>query len=432
MLGGGTFVTQNKVLPGTYHNFASKPVESPLLGDRGVVAFATILKWGNDDEIITLTVDDFLSASTEILGYPVEAPEMFEFREVFKHATKAYVYVLGGETAATKASCSIATAKKAGVRGNDLKLVVETNVDDTNKFDVALYLGGTPVFEQTVATISELADNAYVTWGTGELTATAGIQFTGGTSAAEATISSADAHQKALAAFESYMFNVLGCFTPATGIPEVYAAFTKRIRDQKGNKFQCVVPRQIDADYEGVVQLPVTQREAICWTIGALAGCAINQSCTNMTYDGEKTIDTHYTQRELEEFIAKGVFAFHKVYDNVNVLVDINSLVTYTDKKGKDFASNQVIRVNDQCANDTARIFNTKYLGKIQNDDNGRISFWNEIVKHRREMETLRAIETYNSDALVVSKGNDKFSVVVTEEYTPTGSMEKLYITTEI
>lgn len=422
-LGGGTFTTQNKVLPGTYHNFATKTSGLSILGERGVVAMPIALKWGNEG-VTTVYADEFMEDTLKIFGYNYKDSELLEIREVFKHASKVYFYNLG-DTGAAAAKSTYATAKKLGSRGNDLKMVIEQNVDDTSMFDVTLYLGTTIVHEQTVANISELSENDFVTWGTDELEVSAGEAFTGGVDGTVDTTS----HQNAINTFESYQFNVLLC--PDSSVGDIYASYTKRMRDERGIKFQTVIPNNFKANYEGVVQM-VAEQTASSWVAGALAGCAINQSCTNMTYDGEKAIPTTHTQRELENLINTGVFAFHKVYDEVHVLVDINSLTTFTDEKGKDFASNQVVRVNDQCANDTAKIFNTKYLGKIQNDMNGRLSFWNDIVSHRRELETLRAIEPYDSAALVVNKGKDKFSVVVTEEYTPVGAMEKLYITTVI
>lgn len=424
MLGGGTFTTQNKVLPGTYHNFVSKTSGTSNLGERGVVAMPVALKWGVAGEVMTVTAKEFYSDTFKIFGYNYTDSELLEIREVFKHASKVYFYNLG-DTGAAAATCQYATAKKQGTRGNDLKIVIEKNVDDTSLFDVTLYLGTAIVHEQTVATISELSENDFVTWGTQALAATAGLAFTGGK---EGTVD-ATAYQNALNAFESYQFNVLVC--PDATMSEVYAAYTKRLRDDRGIKFQTVIPNVIKVDYEGVVQL-LAEQPVASWVAGALAGCAVNASCTNMTYDGEKTIPTTHTQVELENLIKTGVFAFHKVYDEVHVLVDVNSLVTYTDEKGKDFASNQTIRVIDQCGNDTAKIFNTKYLGKIQNDKNGRVSLWNDVLTHRRELETLRAIEAYDSGLLVIEQGKDKHSVVVTEEITPIGSMEKLYITTVI
>lgn len=424
MLGGGTFTAQNKILPGTYHNFVSKSYSSSIFGERGIVAMPIALKWGNGGEVITVTAEEFAKDSFKIFGYDYNDASLLEIREVFKHASKVYFYNTA-DSGGAAATCTYATAKKQGTRGNDLKIVIEQKVDNTSLFDVTLYLGTTVIHEQTVSKIAELSENDYVTWSTQALVATAGVSFTGGK---DGTVS-ATSYQNALNAFESYQFNVLVC--PDASVSEVYAAYTKRLRDGKGAKFQTVVPSVINADYEGVVQI-LAEQPVVSWVAGALAGCAVNASCTNMTYDGEKTIPTTHTQAELENLIETGVFAFHKVYDEVHVLMDINSLVTYTDTKNKEFAGNQVVRVIDQCGNDTAKIFNTKYLGKIQNDENGRISLWNDILTHRRELETLRAIESYNSELLVVSKGKDKYSVVVTEEIVPVGSMEKLYITTEI
>ncbi len=38
--------------------------------------------------------------------------------------------------------------------------------------------------------------------------------------------------------------------------------------------------------------------------------------------------------------------------------------MTFTEEKGKDFSSNQTMRVLDQIGNDVAALFGTKYLGK--------------------------------------------------------------------
>ncbi|HBF6506491.1 TPA: phage tail protein, partial [Clostridioides difficile] len=45
-LGGGTFVTQNKVLPGSYINFVSATRATSSLSDRGIVAMPLELDWG--------------------------------------------------------------------------------------------------------------------------------------------------------------------------------------------------------------------------------------------------------------------------------------------------------------------------------------------------------------------------------------------------
>ena len=62
------------------------------------------------------------------------------------------------------------------------------------------------------------------------------------------------------------------------------------------------------------------------------------------------------------------------------------------------FSSNQTIRVLDQIANDIAVLFGKKYIGKVPNDASGRVSLWNDIVKHHQELQNIRAIENFSSD----------------------------------
>ena len=40
MIGGGTFISQNKKLPGAYINFASAQKASSSIGERGIAAMA--------------------------------------------------------------------------------------------------------------------------------------------------------------------------------------------------------------------------------------------------------------------------------------------------------------------------------------------------------------------------------------------------------
>lgn len=427
MLGGGTFTSQNKVLPGSYINVVSIGGESSTLGERGIVAVTMPLAWGNPGEVITVTADEFYNKSMSIFGYHYSAEEMLNVRELFKKAKKVHIYNTADGEGSAKATSRMATAKKAGGRGNNMKLVIQKNIDDETLFDVSIYVDTTKVFDQTVSSVSELKENAYVTWDTtGELAVTAATPFTGGKGGA----TSESSYQNALDTFESYRFNLLAM--PGADA-ETLIAYTKRMRDELGVKFQSlVVGKDLNPDYEGVVRLLNTQESAIYWVAGALAGCAENASCTNMSYDGELTVEkipTRHTIAELKEYIKKGVFMFHDVEGEIRVLTDINSLVTYTDEKNEWFASNQVIRVADGCAMDAARIFNNKYLGKIQNDNAGRVSYWNDLVTNRRERETIRAIDTYDTAALVVTAGEKRNSVVVDEVIVPISAMEKLYMT---
>ena len=95
------------------------------------------------------------------------------------------------------------------------------------------------------------------------------------------------------------------------------------------------------------------------------------------------------------------------------MLVDINSLVDTTSEKGEVFKSNQTIRVLDQIASDVASVFNSKYLGKIANNEAGRTSLWSDIVTLFKDYQTLQAIENFEDDDISVEIGNDKKSVTI-------------------
>ncbi|HCQ5570160.1 TPA: phage tail sheath family protein [Clostridioides difficile] len=433
-LGGGTFVTQNKILPGSYINFISAKRATSSLSDRGIVAMPLELDWGIDEEVFQVTNDDFEKYSTKFFGYDYTHDKLKGLRDLFKNIRLGYFYKLNK---GVKASCTIAIAKYSGIRGNDLKVIVTTNIDDNTKFDVVTLLDNKKVDTQIAKVITDLQDNDYITWKKdATLEASAGLVFTGGTNGEAVTGAE---YQAFLDKIESYSFNALGCLAITTEIKSLFVEFTKRMRDKVGAKFQTVLYKKSDADYEGVVSVEnkikdtgLLESSLVYWTTGAIAGCDINKSNTNKKYDGEFDVDVNYTQIQLEEALKSGKFIFHKVGDEVHVLEDINTFVSFTDDKNDDFSSNQSVRVLDQIANDIATLFNDKYLGKVPNDKAGRISFWNDVVKHHKELENIRAIEDFKTDDVSVELGNDKKTVIVSDAVKVINAMSKLYMTVSV
>lgn len=341
MLGGGVFVTQNKVLPGSYINFVNASSAGATLGERGTVAIALTLGKATGT-VIEVTRADFVKNSQETLGFEYTADEMLPLREIFCHANKVYIYDAGED-----------------------------------------------------ATVTDIIN-----------------------------------------ALEPYDFNVLCAYTDENDSVAQYINTIKSWRDDMGKKCQVVVYNQEKPNYEGVINLVSTVSDEgaptyalVAWLAGAEAGCEINESCTNMLYDGEYTIVCNKTQSQLEQCITDGQIAFHLVYGDVRLLEDVTSLTETTMDKGEDFKSNQTIRVIDQIANDIAKLFNTKYLGKIPNNASGRVSLWADIVAHHRELEELQAIENFDSSLLTVEQGNSKKAVVVNDCVTVTNAMAQLYMT---
>lgn len=345
-LGGGVWVTQNKVLPGSYINFVNASTATAALGERGVVAIPYALN-KSVGTVIEVTKIDFFANAQTLLGFEYTSESAKPFREIFAHANKCIVYDIGSDG--------------------------------------------------TVKTAAE-----------------------------------------AVAALEPYEFNVLSVYTSTASDIATYVAAIKTWRDA-GKKCQGVIYKADgtpESDHEGIIDVVSTVSDSgavahalVAWVAGAEAGCAINKSCTNMVYDGEYTIVCNHTQAQLEDFIENGEFAFHLVYGDVRVLEDINSLTTTTADKGEDFKSNQTIRIIDQIANDIAKLFNTKYLGNIPNNASGRVSLWGDIVAHHKELETLQAIENFDSSLVTVEQGVNKKSVVVHDAVQVVNAMAILYMT---
>ena len=249
-------------------------------------------------------------------------------------------------------------------------------IDDETKYDVSTYLGTKEVDLQTIKTVNELVDNDYVTFNMTTIAVTAGKALTGGTNGDV----SGEAHQKFLDKLESYQVNAVGCTAKDEATSNLYVQYVKRLREEQGIKFQVVLFNNT-ANYEGVINVKNTTVEddsaLVYWVTGVIAGCEINKSNTNKTYDGEYTINADYTQAQLEASIDNGEFVLHKVGDEIRVLVDINSLV---DTLFKDY-------------------------------------------------QTLQAIENFEDSDVSVQIGNDKKSVTIDTSVQVINAMEKLYMT---
>ena len=409
-MGGGIFTAMNKVLSGIYINFVSIAKAIFSIGERGFATFPLAMDWG-EDGISTIKVNDFEKNALKITGYEYNDTHNLELREAFRHAHTLYLGRLNGK--GSKASCTYGKAKYAGIRGNDLTIVINTNIDDDTKKDVLAYLGTTLIDSQVVSSASELKDNDFIVYDkTATLEDTAGVKLTGGTNS-EVTASS---HQKYLDLMESYSFNTMGCPVVEDSVRALYISYTKRLRDESGIKFTLVVYDKA-ADYEGVTNLKTKAKEGdsklVYWLTGMEAGCAINKSCGNKKYDGELTPIVDLTQSGLVDAIKNGEFVMHKVGQEVRTLSDINSLTTLTEAKNEDFKNNQTIRIIDQMGNDFATLFNTKYNDEIPNDEDGRIAFKTDIVKLLDEYNRKRAIEKVDADTIIIEKGETKKAVVL-------------------
>lgn len=433
-MAGGTFKTQNKVRPGAYINVKSNSINTRRPNGDGIAAIPFVLNFGQSKTLMRVRRGDDLFKT---LGYELEAPEMLLVNEAFKRSSEIYLYRLNaGEKANVNlAENVLAQAKYGGVRGNDITVTVRTNVDDALAFDVLTFLDTVEVDAQTVKTLAELKNNALVDFsGTGTLQAVAGAKLTGGTNG---TVTSSD-YTAFFKALETEEYNYIALPTDDTTIKKAGVNFIKRMREDEGKNAQLVVA-DTDADSEAVINVSngvilsdgtvIDKAKATVWIASASAAAGIEKSLTYEKYDDSVDVDGKLTHTETVDALLKGKFVFTARRGRAVVEQDINSLVTFTIEKNQFFKKNRMMRTLDDIVNDTRYAFSEFFLGKVNNDENGRQAFKANRITYFKDLQARGAIENFEVDDIEILKGEDKDAVVVNVKVQPVDSMEKLYMT---
>lgn len=431
-MAGGTFTTQNKVRPGAYFNISSSATLGTL-GDRGIATMALKLGWGAAKQVLTIHAGDNVKS---LLGYDITDPKLLLIKEALKRAGTLLLYRLNAGTKATVTVGSLtATAKYGGIRGNDLKVIIQVNVDDAAKFDVKTLLGTEEMDKQTVPNIAGLVANAWIDWsGTGALTASAGASLING---ADGTTTNSD-HTDYLAAIEVYDFQTVALPSNDSTLKAVYVAFTKRLRDDEGRKIQTVLENYPTANYEGVVSVKngvvlsdgtiLDAISATAWVAGATAAAQVNESLTYQAYDDAIDANPRYTNSQIETALKAGEFLFTQNQGRAIIEQDINSLTTFSVTKGKVFSKNRVVRVLDAVNNDLRRAFESFYIGKLDNNPDGRNLLKNEYVKYLETLQSIGAIQNFDSQTdITVIQGESSDSVYTEVSIQPVDAVEKIY-----
>ncbi|WIV11378.1 phage tail sheath C-terminal domain-containing protein [Proteiniborus sp. MB09-C3] len=347
---GGTWTSQNKILPGAYINFLTNAPLSITPGDRGIVVLLQEMSVGAKGEMYKIS-------TTDTSKYPegTTSTDKLLANEVLKGAKTVIIYNLG-EVAHTEAEITVAL--------NTLK---------TEIFNTLCY----PYDD------------------------------------------------------EAYESNKLAI-----------ATWIKAMRDDEGIKSQ-VVLANYKGDYEGVINVThgvkfadgviLTPAQATAWVAGVTAGANINQSNTGRKYLGAIDVVPRMTKSEMETAITAGEFIFKvDTAQNVTAVYDVNSLTTVTADKGKQFAKNRVIRTIDGINNDIVEIFESSYVGKINNNGDGRSLLRATLIEYFNELQRLNAIQNFIPEDVTVNQGIDSDAVVIDCYIQPVDSVEKMYITVNL
>ncbi|MDR3564812.1 MAG: phage tail sheath family protein [Negativicutes bacterium] len=451
---GGTWLTQNKVRPGVYINFKSLPKPLGQLGARGIGTFPIFLSWGAEETIITLANGEDTFAK---LGYSITDSKMIPIREFFRGSgnTQAPVTLLlwrlkanGGTKATATTNGLTASAAYKGVRGNDISVVISANVDDNTKFDVATIVdNNVQDLQQALSTIGDLTANAWVSWSGAAATALVaevGVSLAGGT---DGTSQAAD-YLTYLTAAEQLYYNSMGCMATDAPTKAVFASYTERLVNEEGRYAQLCVANYPAANNECITSVMngvildtgdvIPNNIAVAWLTGASAGAQVNQGLTYATYpDAVSTDGTVATDNTtISNAILAGQFVFTPVQDGtVHVEYDINTFTNFSPTKGKSFRKNRVIRVLQTFGNDCQTIFSKYYIGKVDNDPNGRSLYKGELVNYIKILGGIHAVDLSVFDPktdLDVEEGDDSDAVVINAGIKPVDSTDKIYMTVTV
>lgn len=437
-MAGGTFTVQNKVRPGVYINFKSEAKALGTLGERGIAAFPAPLPWGKRG-ITVLNSETFLEQCLPSLGFQPTDARIRHITAAMAHASKVLIYRLGAEgavKATAKLGALTATAKYGGTRGNDLQIVIQSSLDYEGFFEVKTLLDGEKVDVQTVETAEKLLANEFVEFsGSGALTETAGTALEGGANGS----GGAGEYSDALAAFEAEDFNVLGLPVDDSNLKQLAVAYTKRLREQEGKKFQTVVYDYPAANYEGVISLKngivtgdglTVEPIYLLWEIAAMEAAAnVNESLTYTEIPNAVDVAPKYTNSEIVQALNQGEMVLSVVNGRVVIEQDINTLTSFTADKDKKFSKNRVLRVLDTMAKDIQSIFSQNYIGKTDNNADGRNLLKGEVITYLDQLQGIGAIQNFDSQSdIEVLPGQDVDAVWIQLAVQPVDSAEKIYM----
>lgn len=344
---GGTWTSQNKILPGAYINFLTNAPLSITVGDRGIVVILQEVSKGIKGEIYRITA---LDQSAWPAG--VKAADKFLAGEALKGASTVIVYNLG----------SVAHD------GEDL--------------------------------------------------------------------------EAALDALKTVDFNVL-CYPYDTALNHAaIQTWVESMRDDEGAKIQAVLA-DYAADSEAIINVAqgvkladgteLTPEQCTAWVAGVTAGANVNQSNTGRKYVGAIDVVPRMTKTEMEAAVDAGEFIFKvDTAQNVTAVYDINSLTTIIPEKGKQFTKNRLIRTIDGINNDITTIFESNYVGKVDNNADGRSLLRATLIEYFNELQRLNAIQNFQPEDVTVSPGAESDAVVIDCYIQPVDSVEKIYITVNL
>ena len=436
-MSGGKFLMQTKTRPGAYINFKSVAKQAMTIGSRGIVTLPVPMSWGPAATVITLYSTDLVDGkSLAKIGCVASDSESLIFRQALANCATALIYRI--DTGGTKAVGTLgnltATAKYAGTVGNDVKVII---VEEGILFRVHTYYKNVEIESQLVATIAALVSNDFVDFsGSSALAANAGVTLTTGTNG---TVS-VGTYTTYLAAMKGLSWNTMGIPSTDASLQAEVKAYILSLRDTSGKKVQAVMYDYDEADYEGIISVDdgfstdtetITNVIFVAYMAGLTAGSNANQSNTFRLIGGAVSITTPKSDAAIILALAAGKLVLSTRQDGGIVIEqDINTFHTFVETKGYEMSKNRIIRTLDEVNNGIKIRYENSYIGKVDNNADGRNLFKADIIQFMNSLQKIGAITDFAGvDDVQVEEGSAIDAVIAYLAVQPVDAMEKLYMT---
>lgn len=454
----GTFTSQNKVRPGAYTVFKAASAINTNAGTRGVVTLPMDLPWGDTSKLIEVTAADFAKNLTlQKIGLSNSDAVVQPLREALKNASKALVGRLNSGATKATAIVNVGTtdapievtisATHGGTLGNDITVACVKNVV-TGALELITTVKAIEVDRQVVTKLSDYVANGWITLtmpdeGDVAFAAFAGVslgattQGTNGSPVAEAN------YTAYLEMASQAIWNTMAATHKTMLSGEAVKMYIEDLRENRGMNVQAVVFDYSAADYPGIISVDqgymlgdetVPVESAIAYVAGVTAGAEITQSNTYHVIPGATSIIGEKTPSDIETGLQVGKLILSYRQDrSVVIEKDINTLHVFTPDRSYAFSKNRVIRCLDDIATQITRTFENSFIGKVNNDANGRNLFKGSVIGYLNGLLNAGAIQNFDASTDVeVVAGNDIESVVCNLAVQPVDSMEKLYMTVTV
>ena len=445
---GGIWTTQNKIRPGAYINFEGEPQTQINIGERGIAAMTMALNWGGEGALISVTSTDLIDGgilSKVGLTYADAAALPLKLALANCAMLKIYNSNTGGVKASTTISVAtgtgdglVVTAKYPGTYGNKIAIKIDVS---SGTATVETYADGYFVDRQQVAAtaITDLQSNDFVDFsGSGTLETTASTLLTNGTNGS--TVS--NLYTTFFNALRNEIWNTVAVTSTTSDDLTLAKTYIQDLRENEGRYVQAVVANAT-VDYEGVINVvngvrltdgtTVSAADFTVWVAGATAGAYLTDSLTGKVVENAASIVSQLTNTQIIEALQQGKFVLALNQDgSIRVEKDINSLHTFTATKGYTFSKNRVIRELDEIGSSIKNIWETTYLGKVSNNETGRMLFKSSIITYLDTLQNAGAITEFDPDMVSVMPGDAVDAVLATIAIKPVDSMEFLYMTVTI